>query len=517
MSRLYKIMRTKTRILVVLLLLFPLVVSFMAITPVSALAGKVVVLTPHYSSIYNVYIDAFEDMYPEVTVEIKPMGTPLCYAHLMETKNSPDTDVWWGGGLDWFAKASGEDLLTPYTLKAETDAAIMDELFGLPLKDPDKEFYGSALSGFGIMYNTRYMDNYDLPVLEDWVDLADPIYFGHMTMARPARSGSTHMIVEIILQGFGWDEGWKLLMQMGANCGEFTEKSGYVPDHVDVGEYGVGLVIDFYGLSSVSEGYPVAFFYPPDQTVINPDSIAKVANGPNPDNADAFIDFVLSAEGQSLLFNPSIMRMPVREDVYVNAPTGYFNPFTTTMTVIEYDSTLGELRPTVVDALFDDIITYRHAELKAAWKQIWAVKGQIDTAKDAGIDVTAAESKLNEAIQLASTPPVDASTSEDATFNEQFETDPIFASEKETEWDVYAKTNYDDAFDMASEASQLLTGGIISGLKAEISALRTEVDTLAEQLSSQISTYTTVAVALSIVSLIALGGYHIFVVKPKLE
>ena len=466
-----KIMRT----LLFLALFFPIVVSF-AIIPVAGQTGNVVVLTPHYSSIYDVYVDAFEAKYPGITVEIKPMSTPLCYAHLLETKDDTDTDVWWGGGLDWFSKARDDELLAMYTLKPEAEGNITDELFGLPLKDPDKYFYGSALSGFGIMYNTRYLDEHNLPVPENWEDLTDPVYMGHISVARPSRSGSTHMIVEIILQAFGWDEGWKLLLQIGANCGEFTEKSGYVPDHVQVGEFGVGLVIDFYGYSSTGEGYPTAFFYPINQTVINPDSIAKVANSKNPDNADLFIDFVLSYEGQSLLFDPSIFRMPVREDVYVEAPAGYFNPFTTTMNVIEYNSTLGELRTVLVDALFDDVITYRHTELQTAWKQIWAIEEQIEIAKGT-VDTSTANSTLNDAIQLASIPPVDALTSEDVSFNEQFETDATFASDQEAMWDTYAATNYNEAYDTASDAyAQIFEKlPIISQLNTEISTLETEI------------------------------------------
>jgi phosphoglycerate transport regulatory protein PgtC len=461
------------------LMLFLSLASSIAVTPVAGQTGKVVVLTPHYSSIYDVYVDAFEAKYPEITVEIKPMGTPLCYAHLTETKDDPDTDVWWGGGLDWFAKARDETLLAMYPLKSETEGNITDELFGLPLKDPEGYFYGSALSGFGVMYNTRYLDEHNLPVPESWEDLTDPLYFGHISIAMPSRSGSTHMIVEIILQALGWDEGWKLLLQIGANCGEFAEKSGYVPDHVQVGEYGIGLVIDFYGLTSTAEGYPTLFFYPPNETVINPDSIGKVANCKNPDNADLFIDFVLSYEGQSLLFDTDISRMPVREDVYTEAPAGYFNPFTTTMNVIEYNSTLGELRTVLVDALFDAIITYRHAELQTPWKQIWAIEEQIEIAKGT-VDISTANATLNEAIQLASTPPVDELTSKDATFNEQFETDAAFASTQEAMWDTYAATNYDDAYDKASEAyAQIFEElPIISQLNTEISTLGTEIEGL---------------------------------------
>jgi ABC-type Fe3+ transport system substrate-binding protein len=492
--------------MLLLVLFFSLTVSF-AFTSVTAATGTVVVLTPHYSSIYDVYVDAFEAKYPGVTVEIIPKSTPLCYAHLVEKQSNPDTDVWWGGGLDWIAKASNAGLLAQYTLKPEAEGNITDKLFGLPLKDPDKYFYGSALSGFGIMYNTEYMSDYALPVPRVWEDLADPIYSGHISMAKPSRSGSTHMIVEIILQGFGWDDGWKLLMQIGANCGEFTERSGYVPDHVQVGEYGIGLVIDFYGLLSGSEGYPTEFFYPTNQTVINPDCIAKVANGPNPSNADIFIDFVLSPEGQELLFDSSILRMPIREDVYAEAPTGYMNPFETTMTVVEYNSTLGELRTTLVDTLFDAIIVNRQTELKKAWDQIWTINEQIETAKGT-VDVSTANSTLNQAIQLASTPPVDAQTSEDVAFNTQFETDPAYASEQEAIWDTYATTNYDDAYDQASEAYAQIYEElpIITQLNTDINALTAEIESLRVMMYA--------AIIIAIIG-IAVGAVGIFIKRQS--
>jgi spermidine/putrescine-binding protein len=350
------------------------------------------------------------------------------------------------------------------------------------------------------MYNTRYLDEYGLPIPTKWEDLADPIYFGHISIARPSRSGSTHMIVEIILQNFGWDKGWMLLSQIGANCGEFTEKSGYVPDHVQVGEFGIGLVIDFYGLSSTAEGYPTIFFYPPDQTVINPDSIAKVKDGPNPSNADLFIDYVLSYEGQSLLFNPAITRMPIREDVYAEAPDGYFNPFDTDMNVIDYNSTLGELRAVLVDKLFDAIITFRHTELAKAWKQIHAIQEQIEIAEGT-VDVSTANSTLNTAIQLVSTPPVDASTSEDVGYNDQIENDAAFASAQETSCDYSAVTNYSDAYDKASDAyAQIFEKlPIITQLNNEINTLKTNIDSLRSLL------YAAIAIAIIGVLIGAIG------------
>ncbi len=91
-----------------------------------------------------------------------------------------------------------------------------------------------------------------------------------------------------------------------------------MPEAVISGQYGVGVVIDFFGLSAIASGYPIAFAYPSLTSVV-PASVGIVKGAPNRKNAEAFVNYLLSDEGQLLLFNKEIARLPVVPELYARA------------------------------------------------------------------------------------------------------------------------------------------------------------------------------------------------------
>ena len=153
--------------------------------------------------------------------------------------------------------------------------------------------------------------------------------------------------------------------------GAITERSFGVPEAVVSGQYGIGVVIDFFGLSAIASGQPIDFAYPALTSVV-PASVAVVKNGPNPANGRAFVEYLLSDEGQQKLFAPEIGRLPVVPALYARAPKGYPNPFAMKLGGVDFDDKLSSSRRNVVNSLFDHVITFRHAELKAAWGAIHA-------------------------------------------------------------------------------------------------------------------------------------------------
>ena len=109
-------------------------------------------------------------------------------------------------------------------------------------------------------------------------------------MSSPSRSGTTHLTVETVLQGEGWQKGWQQMLMIAGNCAAITERSFGVPDGVNNGQYGIGLVIDFFGLAGKASKFPVEFVYP-SVTAIVPANIGMVANAKNADNARKFINY----------------------------------------------------------------------------------------------------------------------------------------------------------------------------------------------------------------------------------
>ena len=413
---------------------------------------EVVVLTSFPKELFEAYKQAFEQKTPGVKVIVKQQQTNQGVTYLRETRSRPEADVFWVSAVDAFQTLKADGLLEKVALPKETLARIPAKIGSFPLHDPDGYYWGFAVSGYGLMWNTRYLALHKLPAPREWTDLADARYWGHLVISAPSRSGTTHLTVEVILQAYGWEKGWALLLQTGGNMGSITERSFGVPEAVVSGQYGVGVVIDFFGLSAIASGQPIDFAYPGLTSVV-PASVAVVKNGPNPANARAFVEYLLSDEGQQRLFAPEIGRLPVVPALYARATKGYPNPFTMKLGGVDFDDKLSSGRRNVVNALFDQVVTFRHAELKAAWGAIHAADAQVAKARAGGRGVEAALAQLAEARKLASAVPLDARRAADREVNAAFKDKPEVKSRMETEWDTAAKGNYARARELAEGAA----------------------------------------------------------------
>jgi len=418
-------------------------------------AGEVVIVTSFPKELFENYKKAFEAKHPDTKVVIKQQQTNAGVTYLRETKAKPDADLFWVSAPDAFATLKGDGLLDRYTVPKEIAARIPAKIGAFPIHDPDGTYFGFAVSGYGLMWNTPYLKANKLAAPKEWTDLARPEYYGHLAISAPSRSGTTHLTVEVILQAYGWEKGWALLLASGGNMGTITERSFGVPEAVISGQYGVGVVIDFFGLSAIASGYPIAFAYPSLTSVV-PASVGIVKGAPNRKNAEAFVNYLLSDEGQLLLFNKEIARLPVVPELYTRAPKDYPNPFTMKLGGVDFDDKLSSARRNVVNALYDQVITFRHAELKAAWKAILAAEAAVAKAKETGKDVAKAAGLVAEARDLASRVPIDGKQAADKAINNVFKEKAELKSKLETEWDTFAKGNYAKARGLAEQAAAML-------------------------------------------------------------
>ncbi|MDP2605057.1 MAG: extracellular solute-binding protein [Deltaproteobacteria bacterium] len=284
---------------------------------------------------------------------------------------------------------------------------------------------------------------------KEWTDLTNPRYYNHLVISAPSRSGTTHLTIETILQAFGWEKGWALLLNAGGNMGSITERSFGVPEAVISGQYGIGVVIDFFGLSAIASGQPVEFAYPSLTSVV-PASVGIVKGGPNPQEARTFVNYLLSEAGQMVLFAPEIARLPVIPDLYAKAPKDYPNPFKKKMGGVEFNDELSSSRRDVVNSLYDHIITFRHNELRDAWKSIYGAEAALTKSKSAN----AAQGKgmVAEARKLASQAPINDKRASDKEITGAFKSKSGLKAQLETEWENFARANYAKAKELAEKA-----------------------------------------------------------------
>lgn len=416
-----------------------------------AQAGTVTVLTSFPKELTTAYQKAFEAKNPGIKIEILNKNTTAAIAYVRELPEGQRPDIMWASAPDAFEVLARNKLLqaAPDTKNPAAPAKIGN----YPLNDPQGLYYGQALAGYGIMWNTRYLQANKLPAPKEWADLTRPEYFGHVAISSPSRSGTTQLTVETILQGEGWDKGWSQLLAMMGNAAAVTDRSFAVPDGVNNGQYGIGIVIDFFGLAGKYSGFPVDFVYPA-MTAVVPANIALIAGGKNTDEAKKFMAFSMSTEGQQLLFDPKISRLPILPYSSLKAPAGYPVPQDVAQRAkVQFDADLSENRYQVVTSLFDQMVTFRLKELQAATRAIH----DADKALKAKPNAKGTE-LLAQARSLAYTALVGESNVKNEEFLALFRKNrrDVEVSKQltglEQLWATKARENYERARDLAQQA-----------------------------------------------------------------
>lgn len=219
----------------------------------------------------------------------------------------------------------------PEYLRADV---IPSEFAGEVIYDPAGRFYGVCLSSFGIAVNTDRLKELSCEI-GTWKDLARPELFQTTVIADPTKSGSITKCFEMILQQAmaesyagtpvlpeekeegeapeqerklerGWEEGFLRIKLIAANARYATDSAGKLVRDVSSGAAAAGMCIDFYGLSEAewveahAPAQRIVYRMPENGSSVSADPVQLLRGAPNPRAARAFIDFLLSPEGQKL-------------------------------------------------------------------------------------------------------------------------------------------------------------------------------------------------------------------------
>lgn len=427
------------------------VLGFASSAIAQAPAGKVTVVTSFSKDVTDPFRNAFQKANPGLTLDVQNRNTNSAVKFIEETRSNNQIDLMWASAPDAFEVLKGKQLLMKYTPKAK---GIAEKVGSYPVNDKDGFYFGFAASGYGIMWNERYARANKLPDPKEWQDLAKPVFYDHVSISAPSRSGTTHLTIEAILQGEGWDKGWRTVKEMAGNFRNVTDRSFGVPEAVNSGQVGVGIVIDFFAFSAQAAGFPVKFVYPSVTTVV-PANIGIVANAPNAAGAQAFVEFILSPAGQEVLLEPGIRRLPVNTDIYAKAPAGYPNPFKDPQfqKMIMFDVDKSEARTAPVDTLFDQLITFQLEPLKGATKAIHEAEAAIARKPNAK-----AAALITEARVLIAAMPVTETQAASAEIRGAFtgsKEKGARQSELEQQWAAFARERYAQAKAKADEALKI--------------------------------------------------------------
>ncbi|MBA4138540.1 MAG: iron ABC transporter substrate-binding protein [Opitutus sp.] len=284
----------------------------------------------------------------------------------LESNVSSGIDVFFGGGsFDFIRQANAGRIVDSGLMKKHpewfNDQVIPAEFTGEPYLDKQGRWLGCVLSSYGMLYNNDSLARLGIKhPPQQWEDIADPAYESEVALCDPTKSSSIAKAFENVIQQqmylewarleretgkprkeleaqavrAGWERGLSVLQRIGANARYFTDSSQKPPIDVLHGNSAVGMCIDFYGryqeesASQRSGQKRLGYYSPPDGTVLSPDPIALMRGAPNREVAIAFMEYVLSMEGQKLWNfkvgtegGPrrfALRRLPIRRDFYAN-------------------------------------------------------------------------------------------------------------------------------------------------------------------------------------------------------
>ena len=418
---------------------------------------ELIIISPHPEGIETEFGNNFEKWYKEQTgrtvkTDWRDVGGSSSNYRFIESefKRVPDginVDIFFGGGTDNYLRLSNNGWLHAYKLPEAQLGQMTQSFQGISLYDAEHQWYGAALSSFGIMHNEELRAMLSLPKVSAWQDLGDVALLGKIGAADLRESGSAHMVYEIILQTLGWDEGFALLTKIGGNVRGFSAGANAIPTDVVAGQVIYGLAIDFYayGQIAVVGADKIKYVVPSDGAVVNADPIAILKGAPNLPVAEKFLEFVLSEDAQKLWmlrdtdpegpkWKGGLNRASVLPALYekLGERSTVPNPFTMEGTPFQYNSDKGSKRWDLVNELFGVLIINSHKDLVNAWKAIRKCK---DPAKrDAAIAVlTKMPITEEEAMELA----IGAWK------------DPTVRNEKIKEWGQFAKEKFKEARNLA--------------------------------------------------------------------
>ncbi|MFX1562443.1 MAG: ABC transporter substrate-binding protein, partial [Promethearchaeota archaeon] len=359
------------------LLVFP--PFFSHFFPTNGVKQPLRILTPYDTTVQNnleqAYINSSQAKgQPIIEIEwIKPES----FSPTMIPQYEPDLIL---GGEPWlYNELQKEGLLQKLisTRMQTTLATINDTIGGAPMKgldsDGDIVWVATTISSYGFTIDKAWLSAKDLQFPTNWENLSSP-EFGQFLPIPTISIGNSYFAhtrtYEIILQKFGWEKGWEILTRLIGN----TRISGNTwPPESNQGVY---LSNSINGFISMLENPDTEYYIPVNGSIIigHPIAICKTTN--NQEAAEAFIDFILSNEGQSRWANLEINLLPVLEsalNAYTGLPSVMLHDFynkAKQATSIDFNYSRAFAYENSLKYYFESVLICAHSDLISCWTKL---------------------------------------------------------------------------------------------------------------------------------------------------
>ena len=253
-----------------------------------------------------------------IEVNVFQSTTGQVMARLESEQSNPLADVVISASWDSAKSLHEEGLLHAY-LSPNADT-VPDFL-------KTEHYVAQGVSALALVWNR----DSSVPQPADWSDLTDAAYRDQVTMPDPAQSGAAFELISGLLTAKGEDATWSLMEALADNDMIVPGPNARALNPVLQGAKSVVFgAVDYISLGQQAEGEAIEVIFPESGTVIAPRPMMILASTSMPEEAERFIDFVLSEQGQARVAERYLM--PARTDIEALRPT------LEELTLIEVDS-----------------------------------------------------------------------------------------------------------------------------------------------------------------------------------
>ncbi|MFB6291085.1 MAG: ABC transporter substrate-binding protein [Candidatus Bipolaricaulia bacterium] len=283
-----------------LLIGFLLAVLAVGMTFSAGMAKDLVMYTALDVDEAKIYINAFEKSHPDINVKWTRLSAGEALARIKAESSNPQASLFFGGSSTAHIGAANAGLLKPY--KSTGWQYLSSEY-----KDPKGRWTGFYTGYIGFVTNTEFLDEHNVEAPDSWQDLLKPVFKNEIIKAYPYTSGTAYTTLISQLQAMGpKDEGWDekdrdYIGKLNKQIHHYTRSGSACVTLVGQGEGAVGIAFSHDILAKgVDKGYPVKLTFPSEGTGFEVGAVSIIKGGPTPETAKTFIDWLMTAEAQSL-------------------------------------------------------------------------------------------------------------------------------------------------------------------------------------------------------------------------
>lgn len=296
--------------------------TFVGAALADAPSGTITFYSSMQLDVVEPVISEFEARNPGVTVDLLYSGSVELEQRIFAEIEAGDlrADVIWAANPALFLNLKDAGWLAVH------DSAHVDAI-PAGLRDPDNMWFAGRVHNMGVGYNTNLVAPDQVPTT--WAEFLE--WGPQAALASPLHSGTNFNMMGAFVQNdaIGW-EWFEAAREAGV---QVVRGTGDVTRGLVSGEFAVIKGIDYIMAAQAAEGAPVAFAFTTDGVLSLPSPIAIGREARNPDAAAAFVDFILSADGQQVLVDRFFL--PVRDDVA--PPPGLPSPAEIVALEVDYE------------------------------------------------------------------------------------------------------------------------------------------------------------------------------------